>query len=447
MPIYTRSQRIASLRGRAAATASSRSSTNAESWQRNTGLAHAWALVQETNTVGTEQITAPPTNPTSVAAAAPLTQSKRTRSQRTTAATADTSIATKPSTAVVAAVVSTNTKKARFSKSEPQQQPRTYKLRSSAALADSPDDDIASATAVTPGTVTRQINFETNAADDDDTESVFSDSSADILPMGVVNIFAKWDKAAGCVAKSKAVSGCSCCHTNHQETLQILASQHLSEYGSEYCQEMQTKEARELQILQRIEPLLPPQPLLLDATSAETRLQQQRRRFNSAAALDEDSDSTVDATAAATQTRRRRSLALESRKSDNHARETASATTSTEAAISMTVNRLNETEPLPNQPLLTAKMRRVLVQWMSEVGQEYKLSEATYHLAVTLLDIVLTLGPTRQEFFETQVVPPQQQHVIVGYGCGDDDDPAQSNKLLIQRNDFQALGWYVLTFL
>lgn len=61
-----------------------------------------------------------------------------------------------------------------------------------------------------------------------------------------------------------------------------------------------------------------------------------------------------------------------------------------------------------NQTLLTTKMRRTLVLWMSEVCQEYHLSDATYHLSVSLVDQTLLY-----------------------------------NTFQIRSEQFQALGWYV----
>lgn len=54
-------------------------------------------------------------------------------------------------------------------------------------------------------------------------------------------------------------------------------------------------------------------------------------------------------------------------------------------------------------------MRRKLVLWMAEVGEEFKLSEATYHLSVTLVDEMLSKNP-----------------------------------FPIRREQFQAVGWYVV---
>lgn len=64
-----------------------------------------------------------------------------------------------------------------------------------------------------------------------------------------------------------------------------------------------------------------------------------------------------------------------------------------------------------NQPLLTTKMRRTLVLWMSEVCQEYHLSDETYHLSVTLVDQTLLY-----------------------------------NTFQIRSGQFQALGWYVRSY-
>lgn len=77
------------------------------------------------------------------------------------------------------------------------------------------------------------------------------------------------------------------------------------------------------------------------------------------------------------------------------------------------------TDPFPCQPLLTGRMRGTLVNWMVEVCQEYELSEDAYHLAVSLVDQVLKVGPTEDEM--------------------DRDEPY----LLVKRQEFQTLGWYV----
>jgi Cyclin, N-terminal domain len=85
---------------------------------------------------------------------------------------------------------------------------------------------------------------------------------------------------------------------------------------------------------------------------------------------------------------------------------------------------------LPHQPLLTVKMRRVLVLWLSEVVQEYKLSEAAYHLSVTLLDSVLARGPSDYR---------SEQHGILEAALAPESE--QGNEWLVRPRDFQALGW------
>ncbi|GKY92600.1 hypothetical protein MPSEU_000230100 [Mayamaea pseudoterrestris] len=52
---------------------------------------------------------------------------------------------------------------------------------------------------------------------------------------------------------------------------------------------------------------------------------------------------------------------------------------------------------LPRQPELNTTMRQMLVNWMVEVCLEYKVSDDALHLAVTLVDRVLLLGPTEDE--------------------------------------------------
>ena len=75
------------------------------------------------------------------------------------------------------------------------------------------------------------------------------------------------------------------------------------------------------------------------------------------------------------------------------------------------------TDALHGQPHLFPNMRAILVSWMVEVTSEYKLSQATYHLGVTILDHVLLVGAGGRRGVD-------QLHEIY---------PA----------NFQALGWYV----
>jgi Cyclin, N-terminal domain len=73
-------------------------------------------------------------------------------------------------------------------------------------------------------------------------------------------------------------------------------------------------------------------------------------------------------------------------------------------------------QQLEHQPHLTEKMRAVLVDWLIELSEEYKLSLRTLHLTIALINRSLECG---QE------------------GC--------SRRLVIERDMFQCLGWYVNT--
>lgn len=68
---------------------------------------------------------------------------------------------------------------------------------------------------------------------------------------------------------------------------------------------------------------------------------------------------------------------------------------------------------LPQQPMITAKMRAILVNWLAEVASEYSVSNTALHLGVTLLDAYLAKG----------------------------DPDSNYETLIVYRSEFQALGW------
>lgn len=70
-------------------------------------------------------------------------------------------------------------------------------------------------------------------------------------------------------------------------------------------------------------------------------------------------------------------------------------------------------QQLPHQPNLTEKMRRVLVDWLIELSEEYNISSKTLHLTVALLDRSLECGAS-----------------------GDEE-----RQLVVTRDMFQCLGW------
>lgn len=89
------------------------------------------------------------------------------------------------------------------------------------------------------------------------------------------------------------------------------------------------------------------------------------------------------------------------------------------------------TSALLRQPYLSPRMRAILVHWLVEVGQEYKVSEPAFHLAVSMLDHLLLKGPTAEE--------------LAAHDNGDEHygEDAEDRWFLITRSNFQAVGWYV----
>lgn len=77
------------------------------------------------------------------------------------------------------------------------------------------------------------------------------------------------------------------------------------------------------------------------------------------------------------------------------------------------VTPLDVSARLPRQPLITAKMRAILVNWLAEVASEYSVSNAALHLGVTLLDAYMARG----------------------------DPDSSYEDLIVYRSEFQALGW------
>ena len=96
-------------------------------------------------------------------------------------------------------------------------------------------------------------------------------------------------------------------------------------------------------------------------------------------------------------------------------------------------------ELLERQPFVTQRMRSVLVSWLVEVAIEYNVSTAAYHLAISILDHVLDLGPTEAEL---NAWPPWLN--LDGSATFESDDEEEEwpyGWFVIQRCEFQALGW------
>jgi hypothetical protein len=78
------------------------------------------------------------------------------------------------------------------------------------------------------------------------------------------------------------------------------------------------------------------------------------------------------------------------------------------------ISPLDVSTRLPQQPLITAKMRAILVNWLTEVASEYNVSNTALHLAITLLDAYMAKG---------------------------DPESSYDENLIVYRSEFQALGW------
>jgi Cyclin, N-terminal domain len=221
------------------------------------------------------------------------------------------------------------------------------------------------------------------------------------LPPGVTDIFAK-DLAGGFFTSIIESSPFFWQCESYQQGL--LSHLHMTHYGRDYLLLLRLQESREARNLEKVQPT----PLRhRNSPLARTRLSpfySDEEKSNTSDDLSENMD-VLDEENDIT--------------SDDDESEIRSHNVSRYRPRNDVSNRL------PHQPQLTVQMRRVLVQWMSEVVKEFKLSEATYHLAVTLLDELLARGPGSTE-----------SSLAANHPTG--------NTFSVPRNEFQALGWYVV---
>ena len=262
-------------------------------------------------------------------------------------------------------------KKARSSASA-----RTYNLRSAKRAPP------AAISTVTPGTLVRQLDFQESRQRSSSIESNLNANATVALPEGVVDIF----------ATRPAVQSCTCLHDVNFQQNSSLGFSHIANYGKEYGQILREKEAKEMWDL-------------------HTALPSQSTDGSN----DTDSDDSDEESRPGTP---RPGTVLKYRPRNLSMRESRSGPS-------------ENIEKLPRQPLLSPKMRSILVNWLVEVSQEYKVSADGYHLAITLLDLILTRGPTAQHLTDLDIED------------SDDEDEVESKVFLVLRNEFQALGWYV----
>jgi hypothetical protein len=254
---------------------------------------------------------------------------------------------------------------------------RTYNLRSSTT---SKASRAPPASTVTPGTLVRHLDFQESRQSLLSTES--NANATDGLPEGVVDIF----------STRPAVQSCTCLHDVNFQQNSSLGFSHICNYGKEYGEILREKE--DLQMIDLY--------TVLPTRSAD-------------GSADDDSDDSDDESRPGTP---RPGTVLKYQPRNLSMRESRSGPS-------------ENIEKLPRQPLLSPKMRSILVNWLVEVSQEYKVSPDGYHLAITLLDLILTRGPSAQQLAELDIED------------SDDEDEEESKVFLVLRNEFQALGWYV----
>jgi hypothetical protein len=257
-----------------------------------------------------------------------------------------------------------------------QKKARTYNLRSAKRAPP------AAISTVTPGTLVRHLDFQESRQRSSSIASKSSAKATEEMPEGVVDIF----------ATRPAVQSCTCLHDVNFQQNSSLGFSHIANYGKEYGQILREKEAKEMWDLHTV---LPSQ-----STDGSN---------------DTDSDDSDEESRPGTP---RPGTVLKYRPRNLSMRESRSGP-------------LETIEKLPRQPLLSPKMRSILVNWLVEVSQEYKVSADGYHLAITLLDLILTRGPTAQQLAELDIED------------SDSEDEDESKVFLVLRNEFQALGWYV----
>jgi hypothetical protein len=93
-------------------------------------------------------------------------------------------------------------------------------------------------------------------------------------------------------------------------------------------------------------------------------------------------------------------------------------------------------------------MRATLVSWLVEVGTEYDISDQAFHLAITLLDLMLAKGPTDVKAWEETCHRRRLRAAYYHDNSSDNDSGgdsivAEPDCFVVQRGAFQAFGWYV----
>ncbi|KAL7575029.1 hypothetical protein ACA910_010840 [Epithemia clementina (nom. ined.)] len=94
------------------------------------------------------------------------------------------------------------------------------------------------------------------------------------------------------------------------------------------------------------------------------------------------------------------------------------------------------------QPFLTHRMRAVLVSWLVEVGVEFNISDAAFHLSVSILDEILRIKPTHHQslaFILNQQDMKNDDESDCSSVC-QELAATTNNYFRIRKEDLQAVG-------
>jgi hypothetical protein len=221
---------------------------------------------------------------------------------------------------------------------------RSYNLRSSTVAR-------LKAITVTPATaVARHINFD---------DSTPNNNNQKRLHAHVIDIY-----------DSRQPVGrpfCQCQADTNYDRGTAVAFAHMALYGSEYREILKEREEKEQDAFLR----------MLSLPEAES-------------AKDNSSNETAGSSSHSRPKTPVDGQAVTYRQHDPRAQRQKQGTT--HATTTTTAIALEKITPLPKQPLLTPHMRSILVNWLVEVFQEYRMSDDAFHLSITLIDRMLAKG-------------------------------------------------------
>lgn len=256
-----------------------------------------------------------------------------------------------------------------------------------------------------------------------------ADADAAAVPVGVVNIYPRPEPS------SARRQSCSCPANRCVAVDTSLGFSHVAHYGEEHGEVLREAEARQVDKIHRLLPGYSPDSSPADDTNSDFGSDDDEDDDDDAFSVDGEEEGAGGRRGAASRAARSIGSAQSNRRLNLQETFGAAAVAGGGGGLGGAIVRerphlaaRNEAgEAMVRQPYLSPKMRSILIHWLVEVGQEYKLSDAAFHLSVSLLDHLLLKGPTQAELDEHD----------------DNDDGRELPWFLVQRSDFQAVGWYV----